>query len=320
MIKSIGVLTSGGDSPGMNAATRAVVRTALYEGAKVWGIYNGYRGLLDEEMEEMSSRSVADIIQRGGTILGTARCKRFMTPEGRQQAFENMKKRGIEGLVIIGGDGSMRGASKFSDETGVPMDGLPGTIDNDVWGTDYTIGSDTAANTIIDAINKLRDTASAHSRIAVVEVMGRHCGWLAMLAGIAGGAEFVLIPEKEYNLDKICEGLMKSYEAGRRYSLVVVAEGVGSSVDIGKYIEEKTQMDVRVSVLGHIQRGGSPSVIDRVKASQLGEKAALAVLAGQSNVVFGFDKGKVVAIDLHDAINNKKPLNPEFLRLAELLI
>ncbi|MBQ1941139.1 MAG: 6-phosphofructokinase [Anaerovibrio sp.] len=320
MIKSIGVLTSGGDSPGMNAATRAVVRTALYEGAKVWGIYNGYRGLLDEEMEEMSSRSVADIIQRGGTILGTARCKRFMTPEGRQQAFENMKKRGIEGLVIIGGDGSMRGASKFSDETGVPIVGLPGTIDNDVWGTDYTIGSDTAANTIIDAINKLRDTASAHSRIAVVEVMGRHCGWLAMLAGIAGGAEFVLIPEKEYNLDKICEGLMKSYEAGRRYSLVVVAEGVGSSVDIGKYIEEKTQMDVRVSVLGHIQRGGSPSVIDRVKASQLGEKAALAVLAGQSNVVFGFDKGKVVAIDLHDAINNKKPLNPEFLRLAELLI
>ena len=246
----------------MNAATRAVVRTALYEGAKVWGIYNGYRGLLDEEMEEMSSRSVADIIQRGGTILGTARCKRFMTPEGRQQAFENMKKRGIEGLVIIGGDGSMRGASKFSDETGVPIVGLPGTIDNDVWGTDYTIGSDTAANTIIDAINKLRDTASAHSRIAVVEVMGRRCGWLATLAGIAGGAEVVLIPEREFDLDDVCANLVKSYENGRRYSLVVVAEGVGSGIDIGKYIEEKTQMDVRVSVLGHIQRGGSPTVQD----------------------------------------------------------
>lgn len=320
MIKNIAVLTSGGDSPGMNAATRAVVRTALYEGAKVWGVYNGYRGLLDEELEEMTSRSVSDILQRGGTILGTARCRRFMTPEGRQQAFENMKKRGIEGLVVIGGDGSLTGASLFSAETGVPIVGLPGTIDNDVWGTDYTIGCDTAANTIIDAINKLRDTASSHNRIAVVEVMGRRCGWLAMLAGIAGGAEFTLIPEREYNLDEICAGIMKSYEAGRRYSLVVVAEGCGSSFDVGKYIEEKTNMEVRVSVLGHIQRGGSPSVIDRVKASQLGEKAALALMAGQSNVVFGFNQGKVVAIDLFDAIHNKKPLDSEYLKLADMLV
>ncbi len=319
MLKSIGVLTSGGDSPGMNAALRAVVRTALFEGVKVWGIYNGYRGLLDEEMEEMTSRSVSDIIQRGGTILGTARCKRFMTEEGRRQAYENMKKRGIEGLVIIGGDGSLRGATQLSLETGVPIVGLPGTIDNDVWGTDYTIGCDTAANTIIDAINKLRDTASSHNRIAVVEVMGRHCGWLAMLAGIAGGAEFILVPEEEYNLDDICNGIISSYEAGRRYSLIVVAEGVGSSIDIGKYIEEKTNMDVRVSVLGHIQRGGSPSVRDRVKASQLGEKAALALIAGQSDVVFGFNQGKVVAIDLHDAITNKKSMNDEFIRLAKQL-
>ena len=238
MIKNIGVLTSGGDSPGMNAAARAVVRTVLYEGGKVWGIYDGYRGLLDEKMEELTSRSVADILQRGGTFLGTARCKRFMTPEGRMEAYENMKKRGIEGLVVIGGDGSLRGASKLSAETGVPIVGLPGTIDNDVWGTDYTIGCDTAANTIIDAINKLRDTASAHSRIAVVEVMGRRCGWLATLAGIAGGAEVVLIPEREFDLDDVCANLVKSYENGRRYSLVVVAEGVGSGIDIGKYIEE----------------------------------------------------------------------------------
>ena len=285
MIRNIGVLTSGGDSPGMNAAARAVVRTVLYEGGKVFGIYDGYRGLLDEHIEELSSRSVSDILQRGGTFLGTARCKRFTTPEGRMQAYENMKKYGIEGLVIIGGDGSLRGASKLSAETGVPIVGLPGTIDNDVWGTDYTIGCDTAANTIIDAINKLRDTASAHSRIAVVEVMGRRCGWLATLAGIAGGAEVV-----------------------------------GSGVDIGKYIEEKTQMDVRVSVLGHIQRGGSPSVQDRVKASQLGEKAALALMAGQTNVVFGFNKGKVVAINLHDAITNKKPLDPEYIELADMLV
>lgn len=320
MIRNIGVLTSGGDSPGMNAAARAVVRTVLYEGGKVFGIYDGYRGLLDENIEELSSRSVSDILQRGGTFLGTARCKRFTTPEGRMQAYENMKKYGIEGLVIIGGDGSLRGASKLSAETGVPIVGLPGTIDNDVWGTDYTIGCDTAANTIIDAINKLRDTASAHSRIAVVEVMGRRCGWLATLAGIAGGAEVVLIPEREFDLDEVCNNLVTSYNNGRRYSLVVVAEGVGSGVDIGKYIEEKTQMDVRVSVLGHIQRGGSPSVQDRVKASQLGEKAALALMSGQTNVVFGFNKGKVVAINLHDAITNKKPLDPEYIELADMLV
>ena len=318
-MKNVAVLTSGNDCPGMNAALRAVVRTIIHQNGRIWGVRNGYKGLLEDKIEELNSRSVGDMIQKGGTFLGIARCKEFFEESARQTCADNLKKHGIDSLIVIGGSGTIAGALELS-KLGIKVIGIPGTIENDIWGTDYTIGSDTAANTIIDAINKLRDTASAHSRIAVVEVMGRHCGWLAMLAGIAGGAEFVLIPEKEYNLDKICEGLMKSYEAGRRYSLVVVAEGVGSSVDIGKYIEEKTQMDVRVSVLGHIQRGGSPSVIDRVKASQLGEKAALAVLAGQSNVVFGFDKGKVVAIDLHDAINNKKPLNPEFLRLAELLI
>ena len=320
MLKSIAVLTSGGDSPGMNAATRAVVRTALFEGVEVWGVYNGYRGLLDEDMFKMESRDVADIIQRGGTFLGTARCKRFMTEEGRQIAFENMKKRGIEGLCVIGGDGSLRGAQKFSKETGIPIVGLPGTIDNDVWGSDYTIGCDTAANTIIDALNKLRDTASSHSRIAVVEVMGRHCGWLAMQAGIAGGAEAILIPEVEYNLDDVCDGLIKSYNAGRRYSLVVVAEGVGSGIEIGNYIAEKTNMETRVSVLGHIQRGGAPSVRDRLKASQLGERAALALINGQSDVVFGFYQGRVAAIDLTEAVTKKKEFDQEYIKLSKLLL
>ena len=320
MLKSIAVLTSGGDSPGMNAATRAVVRTALFEGVEVWGVYNGYRGLLDEDMFKMESRDVADIIQRGGTFLGTARCKRFMTEEGRQIAFENVKKRGIEGLCVIGGDGSLRGAQKFSKETGIPIVGLPGTIDNDVWGSDYTIGCDTAANTIIDALNKLRDTASSHSRMAVVEVMGRHCGWLAMQAGIAGGAEAILIPEVEYNLDDVCDGLIKSYNAGRRYSLVVVAEGVGSGIEIGNYIAEKTNMETRVSVLGHIQRGGAPSVRDRLKASQLGERAALALINGQSDVVFGFYQGRVAAIDLTDAVTKKKEFDQEYIKLSKLLL
>ena len=228
-------------------------------------------------------------------------------------------KRGIQGLVVIGGDGSLRGAHKLSVEMGLPVVGLPGTIDNDIWGTDYTIGSDTAANTIIDAVNKLRDTASAHRRIAVVEVMGRKCGWLAMISGISGGAETVLVPEAEYNLDTVCDEIKTAYARGKRYCLVIVAEGVGSGIEIGKAIEDKTGIDTRVSVLGHIQRGGSPSVIDRVKASQLGEKAALAVISGISNVVFGFNSGKIVSIDLEDAVTNKKQLDPELIRLSAIL-
>lgn len=319
MLKSIAVMTSGGDSPGMNAAARAVVRTALFEGVTVWGINNGYKGLFDEDMFKMESKDVGDIIQRGGTFLGTARCKEFETPEGRTIAYQKLVDRGIEGLVVIGGDGSLRGAQKLSAEHGIPIVGLPGTIDNDVWGTDYTIGSDTAANTIIDAINKLRDTASAHRRVAVLEVMGRRCGWLAMIAGIAGGAEYILVPEEEYDIDAICNDMKDAYKRGKRYILVVVAEGVGSGIDIGKQIAEKTKLETRVSVLGHIQRGGSPTVNDRVKASQLGEKAALALISGLSDVVFGFNQGKVVCIDLHDAVTNKKKLDPEYIRLAKVL-
>ena len=318
--KAIAVMTSGGDSPGMNAAARAVVRTALYEGVKVYGINNGYQGMLDDDIEELTSRSVSDLIQRGGTFLGTARCPEFKTPEGRRKGFENLVKRGIEGLVIIGGDGSLTGGSLLSKETGLPIVGLPGTIDNDVWGMDYTIGCDTAANTIVDAINKLRDTASAHRRIMLVEVMGRNSGWLAMMSGIAGGAEFVLVPEVKFNIDSMCEEIKAMYDAGKRYSIIVVAEGAGSAIEIGKAVEEKTGIDTRVSVLGHIQRGGSPTVEDRMKASMLGEKAALAIISGASDIVFGFNEGKVVGVNLFEAVNNTKTLNPELVRLARVLV
>ncbi|WP_318606767.1 MAG: 6-phosphofructokinase [Mitsuokella multacida] len=317
--KAIAVMTSGGDSPGMNAAARAVVRTALYEGVKVYGINNGYQGMLDDDIEELTSRSVSDLIQRGGTFLGTARCPEFKTPEGRRKGYENLVKRGIEGLVIIGGDGSLTGGSLLSKETGLPIVGLPGTIDNDVWGMDYTIGCDTAANTIVDAINKLRDTASAHRRIMLVEVMGRNSGWLAMMSGIAGGAEFVLVPEVKFNIDSMCEEIKAMYDAGKRYSIIVVAEGAGSAIEIGKAVEEKTGIDTRVSVLGHIQRGGSPTVEDRMKASMLGEKAALAIISGASDIVFGFNEGKVVGVNLFEAVNNTKTLNPELVRLARVL-
>jgi 6-phosphofructokinase 1 len=312
-------MTSGGDSPGMNAAARAVVRTALYEGVKVWGIRDGYHGLLEENMFEMQSKDVGDIIQRGGTFLGTARCKRWKTPEGRMLGYQHLVDRGIQGLCVIGGDGSLRGASLLSQETGIPIVGLPGTIDNDVWGSDYTIGCDTAANTIIDAINKLRDTASAHRRVIVMEVMGRSSGWLALVAGISGGAEYILVPEEPFDLDKLCDDMKNAYAQGKRYILVVVAEGAGNAQEIGDFIAKKTELDTRVTVLGHIQRGGSPTVIDRVRASQLGEQAALALISGLSDVVFGFSKGRVVSIDLHDSVNNKKQLDPEYLHLAKVL-
>ena len=319
MLKSISLLTSGGDSPGMNAAARAVVRTAVYEGVKVWGINNGYKGMIEDDIRELNGRSVSDLIQRGGTFLGTARSEEFKTEAGRKTALKNLKKHGIEGVVIIGGDGSLTGGALL-EKMGMPIVGLPGTIDNDVWGTDYTIGADTAANTIVDAINKLRDTASAHRRIILIEVMGRKSGWLAMTAGIAGGAEYILVPEVKMDLDDMCCELRESYERGKRYSIIVVAEGAGSAAGIGKIVAARTGIETRVSVLGHIQRGGSPTVEDRMKASMLGEKAALALRNGVSNVVFGFDAGKVVEINLADAVHNQKTLDPELVRLARVLV
>ena len=320
MRKTIAVMTSGGDSPGMNAATRAVVRTALYEGVKVFGVYNGYRGLLEDDLFEMNTRSVSDIIQRGGTILGTARSKEFETPEGREQAAQNLFARGIEGLVVIGGDGSLRGAQKLSEEHNIAIVGLPGTIDNDIWGMDYTIGSDTAANTIIDAINKLRDTASAHRRIAILEVMGRHSGWLALITGMSGGAEYILVPEEPFDLDTIGREIREMYEENqKRYVLIIVAEGAGSAIEIGRQLEAKTGIDTRASVLGHIQRGGSPTVMDRVYASTLGEQATRALISGVSNVVYGIRHGRVVNVNLYDAVNKKKSLDPEYIRMAKVL-
>ena len=300
----------------MNAAARAVARTALYEGVRVWGINDGYQGLLDEDMWELESKDVGDIIQRGGTFLGTARCKEWTTPEGRRRGHENLIERGIEGL---GGDGSLRGAQLLAEEFGFPIVGLPGTIDNDVWGMDYTIGCDTAANTIIDAINKLRDTASAHRRIIVLEVMGRGSGWLALVSGISGGAEYILVPEEKFDLAEIVNDLTNAYEHGKRYILIVVAEGAAKGQDVCDYIAKHTDIETRVSVLGHIQRGGSPTVIDRVRASQLGEQAALALISGLSGIVFGYHKGHVVSVNLYDAVNNKKALDPEYLHLAKVL-
>ncbi len=320
MRKTIAVMTSGGDSPGMNAATRAVVRTAVHNGVKIYGIYNGYRGLLDDDMCEMNRRSVSDIIQRGGTILGTARSKEFTTPEGRAKAAEVLRNRGIEGIVVIGGDGSLRGAQHLADEQNIAVVGLPGTIDNDIWGLDYTIGSDTASNTIIDAINKLRDTASAHRRVAILEVMGRHSGWLALISGVAGGAEYILTPEEPFDLDTIASEIRAMYDENqKRYVLIVLAEGAGSAIEIGAELEAKSGIETRASVLGHIQRGGSPTVMDRIRASSLGEQATLALISGVSNVVYGIFHGRIVNVNLYDAVNKKKQMDPEYIRMAKIL-
>lgn len=318
MLKKIAVMTSGGDSPGMNAAIRSVVRVALHEGAEVWGIYNGYAGMTSDKIELLDSRSVGDIIQRGGTFLGTARCDEFRTEAGRKKAVENLRRRGIEGVVVIGGDGSLTGA-KLLSELGIAVVGLPGTIDNDIWGTDYSIGFDTAVNTVLDAINKIRDTASSHGRVIVIEVMGRNSGWIAMTAGLAGGAEQILIPEMTVNIDEVCQKLRQSHDSGKKYSVVVVAEGAGSAVKFGEVIAQQTGLDTRVSVLGHIQRGGSPSAFDRILASTLAEHAVMTLLSGVSNVMFGYRNGSVVAIDLADAIGHKKTIDPSRFRLANIL-
>ncbi|MDM5321041.1 6-phosphofructokinase [Bacillus altitudinis] len=317
-MKRIGVLTSGGDSPGMNAAVRAVVRKAIYHNIEVYGIYNGYSGLINGKIEKLEIGSVGDIIHRGGTKLYTARCPEFKTVEGREKGIENLKKFGIEGLVVIGGDGSFMGAKKLT-ELGFPCVGVPGTIDNDIPGTDFTIGFDTALNTVIDAIDKIRDTATSHERTYVVEVMGRHAGDIALWSGLAGGAESILIPEADYDMDEIIARLRRGHERGKKHSIIIVAEGVGSGVEFGKRIEEETSLETRVSVLGHIQRGGSPSAFDRVLASRLGAYAVELLLEGKGGRCVGIQSNELVHHDILDILDRKHTVDQNMYRLSQEL-
>ncbi|OXM16907.1 6-phosphofructokinase [Paenibacillus herberti] len=314
-VKSIAVLTSGGDSQGMNAAVRAVVRSALYHGLEVYGVQRGYQGLINDDLRPMDLRSVGDIIQRGGTILQTARCKDFLTPEGQQKGADVLRERGIDGLVVIGGDGSYQGANKLS-KLGIKTMTLPGTIDNDIAFTDFTIGFDTAVSIVVDAINKLRDTMTSHERSSIVEVMGRHCGDIALYAGLASGAETILVPEVPYDLDEVSRRMQDNFKHGKRHSIIIVAEGAGKGQDVADHITGCCNIDPRVTVLGHIQRGGSPTHNDRVLASQLGDFAVRQLMDGQSAKSCGIIKGELVATDIDLVVNTKKPFNMDLYNLA----
>lgn len=317
-MKTIGILTSGGDAPGMNAAIRAVVRSAIYYGCKVYGINRGYKGLIESDIEEMNLSSVGDIIHRGGTILKSSRCEEFKTEEGRQKAVKVLKKYGIDCLVVIGGDGSFNGAQKLSD-LGFPAIGIPGTIDNDLAYTDYTIGFYTALNTIVDAISKIRDTSSSHERVNVIEVMGRHCGDLALYSGLAGGAETIIVPEVDYKIDDICTRLETTKKRGKRHSIIMLAEGVGNANDIGNQIIEKTGADLRVTVLGHVQRGGSPTAFDRILASRMGVRAVELLLDGQSARVVGIKDDKIIDMEIHEALAQTRDFDKKSYQMAQIL-
>ncbi len=322
-IKKIGVLTSGGDAPGMNAALRAVVRTAAYHKIECVGIYQGYQGLIDNKVKVMNARSVNNIINKGGTVLKSARCLEFRTKEGRQTAFETIQKHGIEALVVIGGDGSFTGAMIFQLEFNIPVIGIPGTIDNDIFGSSHTIGYDTALNTVIEAIDKIRDTAISHNRLFFVEVMGRDAGHIALNTGIGAGAEEVLIPEEDMGLDRLLDSLKRSEKSGKSSSIVVVAEGdkTGKNVfEIAEYVEKNMPYyDVRVSVLGHIQRGGSPSCFDRVLASRMGVYAVEALLEGKSNMMVGMKSEEIIFSPLEKAIKGKSEINKDLIRVSDIL-
>ncbi|MDA7777778.1 6-phosphofructokinase [Flavobacteriaceae bacterium] len=322
-INRIGVLTSGGDAPGMNAALRAVVRTAAFHSVECIGIYQGYQGLIDNKVKLMNARSVNNIINKGGTILKSARCLEFRTKEGRQTAFETIQKHGIQALVVIGGDGSFTGAMIFQSEFDIPVIGIPGTIDNDIFGTTNTIGFDTALNTVIEAIDKIRDTAISHNRLFFVEVMGRDAGHIALNTGIGAGAEEVLIPEEDMGLDRLLESLKRSEKSGKSSSIVVVAEGdkTGKNVfEIAEYVEKNLPYyDVRVSVLGHMQRGGSPSCFDRVLASRMGLYAVEALLEGKSNMMVGLKNEEMVLSPLEKAIKGKSEINKDLIRVSDIL-
>ncbi|WP_163526573.1 6-phosphofructokinase [Halobacillus ihumii] len=317
-MKKIGVLTSGGDAPGMNAAIRAVVRKAIYHDIEVYGIQHGYQGLIDGAIEKLELGSVGDIIQRGGTKLYSARCEEFKTAEGQQKGIDQLQKHGIEGLIVIGGDGTFMGAKKLTEQ-GYPCIGVPGTIDNDIPGTDFTIGFDTALNTIIDAIDKIRDTATSHERTYVIEVMGRDAGDLALWAGLADGAESILIPEVKDDFDDVVDRLKRGHDRGKKHSIIILAEGMGSGFEFGKKIKEATDLETRVTVLGHTQRGGSPSAADRVLASRLGAYAVDLLIAGKAGRMVGIEKNELVDHDILEILNAKHSVDLGLYRLSKEL-
>jgi len=320
--RKIGVLTSGGDAPGMNAAIRAVTRTALYHEISVVGIKNGYQGMIMGQFMELESYMVGDIIQRGGTILKSARSEEFKTEEGRKKAYENLKQENIDGVVVIGGDGSFRGARVFTEEFNIPFVGIPGTIDNDLYGTDYTIGYDTALNTIVESVDKIRDTASSHDRLFFIEVMGRDAGFLALRGGIATGAEAILIPEINYDTTNLKEHLVKYYKRKKLTNIVLVAEGdeTGGAFEVAEQVREDFKgFDIRVTVLGHIQRGGPPSAFDRVIASQMGAAAVDALMDDQKSVMVGLMNRQIVHVPFNKTIKHHKDVNRNLLDLQEIL-
>lgn len=320
-IKKIGVLTSGGDAPGMNAAIRAVVRAAIANDLEVMGIMQGYQGMINNEFVPMDSSSVSGILQLGGTILKTARSMEFKTPEGRQIAYDNLKSHNIDALVVIGGDGTFTGARYFGMEHEIPIVGIPGTIDNDLYGTDYTIGYDTAINTVIDAVDKIRDTATAHSRLFFIEVMGRDAGFLALRSGIASGAEAIIVPEIQMDIEKLDLFLQTGFKKKKTSSIVLVAEGEkNGAMSLAKRVEEiHPEYDVRVSILGHLQRGGSPSAFDRVTASLLGVKAVEALLDDQQSIMVGIVNREISHVPFNQTLKNKKKLNPLLVGLTDIL-
>lgn len=317
-MRTIAVLTSGGDAPGMNAAIRAVVRAGMDKGFNVMGVLRGYSGLINGEIIPMDRHSVADIIQRGGTILRTARCEEFKTEEGRKRAANILKTFGIDGLVVIGGDGSFQGAQLLA-KLGIATIGLPGTIDNDLAYTDYTIGFDTAINTVLDAINKLRDTSTSHERVSIVEVMGRNCGDIALYTGLAGGAENIIIPEKGYEQDKLCRTILEGKMNGKMHNLVVLAEGIGGAEDLAKKVEEITGIETRATKLGHIQRGGSPTCQDRILASRLAFRAVELLEEGKSSRVVGIRGNKIIDLDIDEALEEPRRFDEKLYEIANAL-
>lgn len=322
-IRTIGVMTSGGDSPGMNAAIRAVARACSYYNVKCIGFYRGYQGMIENDYCEMNARSVRNIISTGGTILKSARSSEFRTPEGRKKAAENLKKANVDAMVLIGGDGTFKGGEIFSEEYDIPVIGVPGTIDNDIAGTNFTIGYDTALNTVVEAIDKIRDTASSHDRLFFIEVMGRDAGFIALNSGVGAGAEEILIPEEDLGLDRMLESLKRSKRSGKSSSIVVVSEGdkIGKNVyELADYVTENMpDYDVRVTVLGHMQRGGSPTCFDRTLASRLCVKAVELLLDGEKNVMVGLINNEIVATNFDEGLKEDHSINKELLRISDIL-